>query len=154
MMNKFNGNTIYKELEAKLVAKQELTDIDMLNLIFLPLMKSKLSKNELALKSVELAKTIEDRSKRETCIVSTVAFMRKYLNENQINQLWEAIRVDSVIGSLIQKEVDVAVDKERLNNAKSLLDILSIEIITKKFKLSKKEVDELKQYKEQAGDNN
>ena len=80
--------------------------------------------------------------------------MRKYLNENQINQLWEAIRVDSVIGSLIQKEVDVAVDKERLNNAKSLLDILSIEIITKKFKLSKKEVDELKQYKEQAGDNN
>jgi len=127
-------------------------------------MKSDIPKDELALKSVELAKTIEDRSKRETCIVSTVAFMRKYLNENQIYQLWEAIRVDNVIGTLIQKEVDIAVDKavnkerkerkeERLNNAKSLLDILNIEIIAKKFKLSKDEIEELKNYKA-AGENN
>ena len=158
MMNKFNGGKIYKDLEAKLKAKKELSDIDMLNLIFLPLMKSKLSKGELALKSVELAKSIEDRSKRETCIVSAIAFTVKYLNENQLNKLWEAIIMDKAIGSFFQQKIDIEVDKrsreEKLNYAKSLLDILSIEIIAKKFKLSKEEIEELKQYKAQTAENN
>ena len=43
-------------------------------------MRNNIPKGELALKSVELAKTIEDRTKRETCIVSTITFAGKYLD--------------------------------------------------------------------------
>ena len=116
MMYEFDGDSIYKDLETKLKEKQELTDIDMLNLIFLPLMRNNIPKAELALKSVELAKTIEDRSKRETCLVSAIVFTSKYLSENEINRIWEVAKVTDVIGRLIQQEVDkevkVVVDKE------------------------------------------
>ncbi|MCL1792230.1 MAG: hypothetical protein FWG34_00010 [Oscillospiraceae bacterium] len=147
MMHKFNGNEIYSDLESKLKEKRELTDIDMLNLIFLPLMKNDIPKYELALKSVELAKTIGDRGKRETCIVSAIAFMGKYLNENQMNRIWGAVKMDNALGRLIQQEVDKEVKEERIKNAKSLLDILNIETISKKFNLTKEEVEALKESK-------
>ena len=112
MMYEFDGNSIYKDLETKLSEKQELSDIDMLNLIFLPLMRNSIPKADLALKSIELAKSIEDRSKRETCIVSAIVFTSKYLSENEINRIWEVAKMTDVIGRLIQQEVEKEVNKE------------------------------------------
>jgi predicted transposase/invertase (TIGR01784 family) len=109
-MYEFDGNSIYKDLETKLKEGQELTDIDMLNIIFLPLMRNSIPKDELALKSIELSKMIEDKSKRDTCIVSTVAFTSKYLSENEINRIWEVAKMTDVIGRLIQEEVNKEID--------------------------------------------
>ena len=122
MMYKFDGNKIYKDLATKLKEKQELTDIDMLNLIFLPLMNNSIPKDELALKSIELAKTIEDRAKRETCIVSTIAFTGKYLTENEMIKIWEVAKMTDVIGRLIQKEVDIEVEKKLVDIEKKLAE--------------------------------
>jgi len=112
MMYKFDGNAIYADLETKLKEGQELTDIDMLNIIFLPLMKNSILKDELAVKCIELSKTIEDKSKRETCIVSTVVFTSKYLSEIEISRIWEVAKMTDVIGRLIQQEVDKEVVKK------------------------------------------
>ena len=72
MMNNFNGDTVYAELERKIKANEDLTDTDLVNLILLPLMKHNISKNELAVKSIRLAQTIEDKTKRDICIASVV----------------------------------------------------------------------------------
>ena len=135
MMYEFDGNAIYKDLETKLKEKQELTDIDMLNIIFLPLMRNSIPKDELALKSIELSKTIEDQSKRETCIVSTIAFAGKYLSENEINRIWEVAKMTDVIGRLIQEEVD----KEVAKKVKKEVEIVVNKEINKAEKKSKKE---------------
>ena len=50
-----------------------------------------------------------------------------------------AIKLDKEIS----KKVDKEVKEERIKNAKNLLDILNIETIAKKFKLSKEEIEEL-----------
>ena len=110
MMYEFDGNAVYTDLEIKLKDKQELTDIDMLNIIFLPLMRNSIPKDELALKSIELSKTIDDKRKRETCIVSTIVFTSKYLNEDEISRIWEVAKMTDIIGRLIQQEVDKEID--------------------------------------------
>jgi len=145
MMYDFDGNAIYKDLEVKLNEKQELTDIDMLNLIFLPLMRNNIPKDELALKSIELAKTIEEQSKREACMVSTIAFTSKYLSENETNRIWEVLKMDNIIGRLFIEEIK----NEKKNIAKSLLDILNVETIAQKLQLSIEEVEELKEQQNQ-----
>ena len=160
MMYKFNGNAIYKDLEDKLKEKRELTDTDMLNLIFLPLMRNTIPKDELALKSIELAKTIEDERKREACIVSAVVFTNIYLDENEMNRVWEVAKMTDVIGRLMQQEIDKEVAEkvakevaekvaeEKIKNAKSLLDVLDVETISQKFKLTVEEVEVLKEQSE------
>lgn len=110
MMYDYDGNEIYKDLDTKLKAKQDLTDTDILNLILLPLMKHNIPRYELTKKSVELAKTIEDKTKRELCISSAIAFSSKYLSDNELKRIWEVFRMTDVIGKLIKDElVEVAI---------------------------------------------
>ena len=103
MMADFDGNAIHAGLEAKLNAGQALTDIDMLNLVFLPLMRSTVPKKELAKKSIELAQTIPDNRKREACIASTIAFMEKYLDEDDIHSIMEVLKMSKVIAIAIEE---------------------------------------------------
>ena len=105
MMCEYDGNSIFKELETKIAKKQDLTDIDMINLIFIPLMKNDISKADLAIKSVELAKTIEDSSKRNACIASVFAFASKYLEEENINKLLEVIKMTDLATLLVRDAV-------------------------------------------------
>ena len=93
LMHDYDGNAIYTELEAKLNAQQELTDADIINLIFLPLMRNDIPKAELAEKSIKLAHTISDRTKREACVVSAFAFAIEYLGEIEINRILEVLKM-------------------------------------------------------------
>ena len=159
MMSEFDGDSIYKDLEIKLKEKQELTDIDMLNLIFLPLMKNSIPKAELALKSVELAKTIGDRSKRETCIVSAIVFTSKYLSGNEINRIWEVAKVTDIIGRLIQQEVDkeVKIAVEVHNKLKEYRVKTAIKLIKKGLSVediadsTSLDIEFIKELKEEIG---
>ena len=122
MMYQYDGNAIYNGLETKLKSGQDLTDADMLNLIFLPLMRNDLSKKELAKKSIEFAQTIQDKNKRDVCIASAVAFMNKYLNSDEINNILEVLRMTDIFTRLI---VD-----DRIKIAKKLIQAqIPIEII-------------------------
>ena len=149
MMCDYDGNAIYAELERKLQAKETLTDTDMLNLIFLPLLRSDIPKYELAEKSIELAKTIEDETKQDTCIASTVAFMERYLTNDEINKILEVVKMTRVANLLIQEAVEEAVketeNKKAVEIAISLLDVLNVETIAAKTKLTVEKVNELKE---------
>ena len=75
------------ELEAKIKAGQELLDIDILNLVLLPLMKHTLPRRELAEKTIKLAQSIPDTTKRNACIAAAFAFGRAYLDEADAGKL-------------------------------------------------------------------
>jgi len=109
MMYDYNGNAIYKELEAKIQQEQDLTDADILNLIFLPLMRNTISKEELAVKSIELARRVQDVTKQNACIAAAFAFANRYLDKNGVNKLLEVLRMTDLVTMLLEdKAIEIA----------------------------------------------
>ena len=104
MFADYDGNTIFEELEEKLKSKQELSDSDLLNLIFLPLMKTEIPKDELAEKSIMMAQSIPNENKRTACIASIFAFASKYLEDTDLRKLLEVIKMSDLATMLIVDE--------------------------------------------------
>jgi hypothetical protein len=126
MMYDYDGDGIYKELNAKIKAGQELTDVDMLNLIFLPLMRNTLPRDELAVNSIKLAQTIPDTTKRNACIAAAFAFAGKYLNDDGKNKLLEVLKMSDLVDMLLEGAVtDKAMEIARnlLRLGMSVMDV-------------------------------
>jgi hypothetical protein len=117
MMNDYDGDEIFKELNDKINAGVEITDVDMLNLIFIPLMRTSISRRELASKSIKLEQTIPDKKKRNACIAATFAFASKYLNEIELKSLLEVLKMTDLAVMLV---TDV-INDERTEIAKKML---------------------------------
>jgi cyanate lyase len=103
MMKEYDGDTVYRGLTAKIEAGQDITDTDMLNLIFLPLMMHTIDSGELAVKSVQLAQRIPDTTKRNACIAAAFAFGSKYLNVSKIKKLLEALKMTDLATMLMEE---------------------------------------------------
>ena len=103
LMNDYEGERIFAALEAKINADQDLTDLDMLNLVLLPLMKHTMTRNELAVKTVEMAKMIPDTTKRNACVAAAVAFASTFLNAADMKNLLEVLKMVDV-GAMIVKD--------------------------------------------------
>jgi hypothetical protein len=141
MFSAYDGNAIYADLESKLKTVQDLTELDMLNLIFLPLMETDKPKDELAEKSVTIAKSIPDETKRNTCIASIFALMSKFLDEEIQSKLLEVIRMSDMLTMLVTK----AFTDKAIEIAKRLLeDCLAVEYVANMTGLDITTVEELK----------
>jgi len=105
MMHDYDGVAIYESLRSKLADGQNLSDVDMLNLIFLPLMRHMLPRKELAENSIELAQTIPDSTKRNTCIAAVFAFSSKYLSKDEAGQLLEVLKMTDLAEMLVDKVI-------------------------------------------------
>ncbi|MDR1688542.1 MAG: hypothetical protein LBS21_08025 [Clostridiales bacterium] len=106
MMIDYDGNAIYEELDRKIKDGAELSDLDMLNLIFLPLMKIKgdTPRDELAVNSIKLAQTIKDKNKQDACVAAAYAFAEKYLDDNGRNKIWEVLKMSSMLVNYLEEE--------------------------------------------------
>ena len=164
MMYNYDGNAVYKTLETKLKSGNDITDNDMLNLIFLPLMKWEkkgLSRVALTKQSIKMAQTIPDRRKRDICTAAAFMFSQKYLNETDLNQILEVLKMTDLATMLIEdavnentkkvekettEKVTVKVEKEtKIEMAKEmLLDKKPMEEIKKYTKLTEKEINNIK----------
>ncbi len=117
MMKEYDGDTIYRGLVDKIEAGQDIMNNDMLNLLFLPLMRNTIDSGELAVKSVQLAQQIPDTTKRNAIIAAAFALASKYLDENEMNKLAEAIEMTDLATIVIER----AVSKDRADIAKKML---------------------------------
>ncbi|MDR1686992.1 MAG: hypothetical protein LBS21_00065 [Clostridiales bacterium] len=111
MMIDYDGNAIYEQLSRKIKNGAELSDFDMVNLIFLPLMKIKntIPRDELAVNSIKLAQTIKDKTKQESCIAAAYAFAEKYLDENGRIKIWEVLKMSNMLVDYVEETVEKAV---------------------------------------------
>ena len=76
---------------------RSLNDIDQLNLIFLPLMKSSTGKSQRAIDAVEAAKKIRDERQREFLIGSLIGITDKFIDEEYVTKLMEVLRMTRVM---------------------------------------------------------
>lgn len=102
-MKKYNGDKIYLEIKRKIQQSIELSDLDKLNLIFLPLMNNSTDKNESAVKAVELAKEIKDEEKRLFCIGALIGISDKFIDKEYVKKLKEVLKMTRV-GAELREE--------------------------------------------------
>lgn len=153
MMYEYDGNTIYEDLEMKLKSRQDLTDVDMLNLIFLPLMRNDVPKRELTEKSIELAQTIPDKTKRDTCIASVFAFSFKYLSDEDIKRILEVLKMAN-IDTMLDMLFKDALNEHDIEIARNLLqENIPIEVIAKTTALDIEVIKALQEQLEQHEEN-
>ena len=81
----------------------------MLNVIFIPLMKTTIPRYELAVNSIKLAQTIPDTVKRNTCIAAAFAFACKYIKNERIKDLLEVMKMNELMTMLVE---DAVIDAE------------------------------------------
>jgi len=140
LMYNYDGNAIYEDLDKKIKNGQDLTDTDMLNLLFLPLMRNTMPRSELAVNSIKLAKTIPDIQKRDACVAAAFAFVHRYLKENELEKVMEEIKMTTLADMLIED----AVKDKTIEFAKKLLKRgISITDISEDTGLSESEIEQL-----------
>ena len=108
LMGDYDGREIYAQLDAKIKAGQELTDVDMLNLTFLPLMRHSIPRQELAANSIKLAQSIADTAKRNACIAAAYALASKYLNEEETENLLEVLKMNDLMTLFLEEALEEA----------------------------------------------
>ena len=145
MMKDYDGDNVYNELNTKIKACIELTDIDIMNLIMLPLMKNTSPRDELAADSIKLAQNIPDPVKRNACIAAAFAFASKYLEKDQIEELLEVLKLTDWATMLVGDAVEKATIETKIEIAKNLLkEGIGITSITKSTGLEELIVRQLK----------
>ncbi|MCL1843204.1 MAG: hypothetical protein FWF79_05280 [Defluviitaleaceae bacterium] len=145
LMGNYDGNTIFSELEAKLISGQELTDVDLLNLVLLPLMKHTMPRRELAENTIRLAQKIPNETKRDACIAAAYAFTSKHLNEADRLKLLEVLRMCDVLERYVDGRIDEKVNEKANEIAKNQLrDKFPLDMVIRHTGLDMKTVKRLK----------
>ncbi|KZL88568.1 transcriptional regulator [Clostridium magnum] len=151
-MKNYDGDIIYKDVESKIKAGKNLEDIDLMNLILLPLMKSKKDKHEIIKDTIELAKEVDDERNQYFIIAGVLTSTDKFIDEEYANMVRSWLKMTKV-EKIFEKEKEEAMKETRSQAekdkateiAKNLMDILSVEMISKKTGLSIEEVEKLKE---------
>lgn len=119
-----------------------------MNLILLPLMKSKKDKHELIKDTIELAKEVDDEINQYFIIAGVLTSTDKFIDEEYANMVRSWLKMTKV-EKIFEKEKEEAMNQaekgKAIEIAKNLMDILSVEMISKKTGLSIEEVERLKE---------
>jgi len=99
-------------------------------------MRNTIPKDELAVKSIELARRVQDSTKQNACIAAAFAFANRYLDNNGVNKLLEVLRMTDLVTLLVEDAVKdaekVAESNKAIEIAKNLLaEDVHIKIIAK-----------------------
>ena len=144
LLAEYDGDSIIAEIEQKVIAKEHLKDQDITKLTFLPLMKTVMDRSEMAYKTVTLAKSIEDKEKRDACIATTIAYASKILSNTDIDKLLEAIRLTDlgvVMAEFFGNDIKIDIAKRMLQRGTAIeviaedteLDISTVSRLQEEF---------------------
>ncbi|PNR93603.1 MULTISPECIES: hypothetical protein [unclassified Petrotoga] len=120
-MIKYDGTKRYNEIKRKIEKEEPLTKKDLMDLVFLPLMRNEKSEEEVTKDVFELAIKIPDENQKEMVIGSLLGFSDSYVRDEYINELKEVIRMTKIGTSLFEEGVEEG-EKE-----------LTIKILNKRF---------------------
>jgi len=121
MMASYDGNAIYTDLQEKVKDGFSLSDLDMLNLIYLPLMRTDMPRYELAAKSVLLAQTIPNDTKRNACIAAAFVFASRFLEKDEADMILKEVKMIDLVELLVKDAVDIALKEQEIKIALSFI---------------------------------
>jgi hypothetical protein len=132
-MIKYDGIKRYKEIKGKIEKGEPLTDKDLMDLVFLPLMRNEKSEEEVTKEALELAITIPDENKKEAVIGSLLGFSDNYVREEYLNKLKEVIRMTKIGASLFEEGVEKGKREGERKGERKGKSEFAIRILSKRF---------------------
>lgn len=96
-MKNYDGDQVILDLWTKIENGEKLTDLDELNLIFLPLMRSDVNRSERAIETVELAKRIRDEDSQLKLMATIIAISDKFIDQEYVGKLMEVASMARVL---------------------------------------------------------
>ncbi|CAA7601323.1 Hypothetical protein DEACI_1989 [Acididesulfobacillus acetoxydans] len=90
-----DGDEEYRRIKAKVERLEPLAEVDLLKLIFLPLMKSQQTEAEMAVQAAELAKASQSKY-MNFAIAAIVAITDRFLPEEYKKRLLEVLRMTQI----------------------------------------------------------
>ena len=94
--------------------KKEISEgrsINELELIFIPLMESRLSREELLLETIKLEKEITDDSIRGKVIALTLVMSNKLVESELLDKIWEEIKMLKILKYAEEKGMEKGIEK-------------------------------------------
>ena len=146
-LHEYHGDAILGQMKEKVGQGESLTHQELMKLSFLPLLYSRLNRQDLIKEAVELAKSIKDETTQLQVIAGILTATDKFIDEEYAKKVREWLKMTKV-GRIFEEEKQEAVarkEKEmKLEIAKALLDLLTPEVIAEKTGLDIEEVEKLK----------
>lgn len=128
-MNKLDGDERLLQIKNKIDNGVSLNEKEILELTFVPLMKSVKTPAERAMESIRVANNISDSNNKLKCLSMLYALLDKFGDDELKEKVWEMFNVTE-IGKLIREEGKKEGIKEGIKEGKS--ETL-IRLLTKKF---------------------
>ena len=113
-------------------------------------MRNTTPRKELAAKSMKLAQTIPDETKRNACIAAAFAFASKYLNENERDELMEVLRMTDLAMAFVEEGLQKGLQEGRIEKAfdmakNAILEGLNVKLISKLTGLDESTIRQLEE---------
>jgi predicted transposase/invertase (TIGR01784 family) len=144
-MKSFDGNEVYNSLKTKIDNGEILSQKDVLNLIFLPLMGSDVNRSEIAISAVELAKRLTDSDQKMFCIGGIIGISDKFIEKEYVKKLKEVLKMTKVAVAIREEALEqgieqgIKMDKKQIA-IKLLRRGMDIETIAELTDLSEEEI--------------
>jgi len=140
-LSKFDTDLLYSELKAKVMAKERLSDEDIMRFIILPLTQpDKKRKQELIEITVSLVKQIEDDAQQAFILAGILTATNKFIDPEYSKKVKEWLKMTKVARLLIEE----GREEEKIEIAKSMYsEGIGIEIIERVTKLPMDKLKEL-----------
>lgn len=149
-----DANDVLSDLEIKLAEGKQLTDRELLDLVFTPIMGGTMTKEDKIIKALNLSKTYPIMRKQDIQAM-LYTFALKFLNSDGLSKVKEVIKMTELGRMLheegreegIQEGIQEGVEKGKIDVAQELLKegLLTKEQIARVTKLSLDKVKELEQ---------
>jgi predicted transposase/invertase (TIGR01784 family) len=110
-MKSFDGNEVYNSLKTKIDNGEILSQKDVLNLIFLPLMGSDVNRSEIAISAVELAKRLTDSDQKMFCIGGIIGISDKFIEKEYVKKLKEVLKMTKVAVAIREEALEEGIEQ-------------------------------------------
>ena len=102
-MSTLDGDKKLEELKNKVLNEEELTEEDIMSLCFIPLMKTKKSKSNIIIESIDTASKIKSNKYKDKCLMLLYALFDKFGDEISKKRFREVLTLTEV-GKMIYNE--------------------------------------------------
>jgi hypothetical protein len=113
-MSAYDGDAVMQELWHKVRGGDTLTEIDQLNLIFMPLMRSKVDRSERAIEAVKMAESVQDEVVKLSLLGSIIGITARFIDKEYVRRMVEVLRMNEVYRELFHSVEEAALLKGKV----------------------------------------
>lgn len=134
-MSSLDGDKKLDELKNKILKEEILTEEDIMGLCFIPLMKSKKSKSDIIIESIETASKIKISTYKNKCLMLLYALFDKFGDEISKKKFKEVLTLTEVGKMIYDEGLEEGIEKGMEKGIGKGKSELLIKQLIKKFKV-------------------